>query len=231
MKRIIAIAVLASLIASANAFGALTLATAEGTWGGEVGGVNVNFPVDQPISYGNGYEDQVRWGTPAEQFQSGLGFTGSAPPESIFEIGDPFQVGLLRHFNEPIAVGSNATSVNLSISLLFTDPAIVGSFDFTMNINETPNTDVPPDDFIYFSSPSAPQSYVVDGIEYTLELLGFGDNWDNLTTQFQSPEGQTNETILWGRITATPVVPAPAAILLSALGTGLVGWLRRRNTL
>lgn len=229
MKRLIFIALLASLLAVANTASALTLATVDEAWSSHVGGLSVSYPINVPILYGNGTEDQVRWGTDVGFGQSGLGFTGSAAPSQTFAIGEPFEVGLLRHFNNTVDLGSSCSAVDLGITLTFSDPALVGNFVFTLNINETPNTDVPPDDFIYFPNAFSSQSFVINGETYTLELLGFGDNPGSLADQFQSPEGTTNSTRLWGRIT-TPI-PAPGALLLGAMGTGLVGWLRRRRTL
>ena len=81
---------------------ALTLSEVDGTWSNTVGGTNVNYPANVPVDYGNGSEDQVRWGDNAGFGQSGLGFTGAAPPPSSFEIGDSFEMGQLRHFNTPI---------------------------------------------------------------------------------------------------------------------------------
>lgn len=232
MKRLIFVALLASLLVATNTASALTLATAEGVWSNEVGGTDVSFPSDVGILYGNGFEDQVRWGTDVGNGQSGLGFTGNYPPPGTVNIGDPFQVGLLRHFNNAVALGSSSTTVDLTISLAFSDPVgLGGDFGYTFNINETSNQPGPVDDIIDFGNSFASQSIEIDGVMYTLELLGFGDDPGSLADQFISPEGEINETFLWGRITIRPIIPAPGALLLGAMGTGLIGWLRRRRTL
>ncbi len=229
MKRFISAALLISLLAGTNSASALTLSSVEGTWDNAIGGLDVTFPSDVPVLYGNKSEDQVRWGTDVGNGKSGLGFTGAAS-DSTFNIGDPFAVGQLRHFNNSVALGSSSSAVDLTINLSFSNPSgLENSFLFTFGINETPNSPDPVDDFIFFPSSFPCETCVIGGTQYTLQLLGFGPNPDQLQDQFQSPEGSINSTLLWGRITSP--IPAPGALLLGAMGTGLIGWLRRRRAL
>lgn len=234
MKRLICVALLASLLAAAStANAAVTLGLSEGVWSNPVGGTDLNYLYDQPVAYGNGKADQIWWGTQyKDQGQSGLDFTGAAPPPDTFNLGQPFEIGMLRHFNNPILSGTSATAVDLTVGFTFDDPAgISGNFTFTLLINETPNTPGPVDDIISFPVATSSETIEIDGKVYVLEILGFGDTPGALDDQFVSPEGGTNATFLWGRLTQESMIPAPGALLLGAMGTGFIGWLRRRRTL
>ncbi|HCY86843.1 MAG TPA: hypothetical protein DHV36_17065 [Desulfobacteraceae bacterium] len=52
-------------------------------------------------------------------------------------------------------------------------------------------------------------------------FLGFGDTADDLMSSFTSYERMTNDTELWGKITAVNPVPEPTTMLL--FGFGLLG--------
>ena len=83
--------IIAVLIIASHVMGQFTLSDVTGTWSNAVGGSGINYPTV-------GDENQVRWGDPAGSTQSGLGFTGSAPPDIVLNLVETFEIGTLRHF-------------------------------------------------------------------------------------------------------------------------------------
>jgi hypothetical protein len=212
-----------------NAKADLMLTAVDGDWSNPVGpgtSITGNVIFDTPatnsvgVLYGNLLQDQIRWGDPANSEKSGLGFTGAT--SSTIAIGDAFEIGQLAHFNNPIYDGTEIDLADLTITLKF-DTGATTSFLYTLGINETPNnTGGSPgdDDIISFPSSYPEERFYISGELYTLQLLGFGSDAGSLLSQFSSPEGLTNDTLLWGRVVQTPV---PGAVLLGMLGLGVAG--------
>jgi len=223
---------------------ALTLSNVDGNWSSIWGGSNISAANNVAVGYGNCSQDQIRWGKPFGRYQSGLGFTGVASPDLVFDMGDAFTIGQLEHFNEEIYRGTAARSAGLNINMSFSDPALLNcTFNLNFAINETLNiTRSSPvdDDIITFSSSFASNSFEIDGIEYTLQLLGFGADPNHLLNYFQTPEGSSNRALLWGRITTSDPpppepppepVPEPSTVLLLGAGlAGLAGFRKRHSS-
>jgi len=209
--------------------GAISLNLSSGSWNQPVGGSQIVY---QTV----GSETQVRWGTPAygggTSQKSGVGFTGVGP--STFGLGEIFQVGQLRHFNNAISGGTAASAVNLSLYLNFDNPVATQSFNLNLQIDETPNggtcayfSITPCADKISISETSLSNQFSVAGIDYTLQLLGFSLTPGGVPiNEFISQEGGTNQASLFAKVTAagSEPVPEPATVAGTALWLLAARW-------
>lgn len=184
---------------------------------GSSSGVFVNPAPGSAVVTGVG-TNVFTWGTPSGTPPNELEFTGTAFAGTT---GTPFSFGTLDYFNGTVLAGTEATSVDLSVTLTFTDPAgVVQSFTFPLLLINTPNVAGDPEasaDIVHLPSGIAPEFFVVDGVGYSLEFLGFSTGGGGPVLDLRALEGATASAQLVGVVNA---VPEPGTLAL--FGTGLL---------
>ena len=126
-----------------------------------------------------------------------------------------FAVAGLTYRNGRTRTGTDVTSVPVDLLLAFTSPGGIGNqaFNFNFQFNITPNsvdpiTDTANDDLLTVQNVQSSTVFTYLGNTYTLRLLGFGSNANQLTSTFRLPEDQTTQSTLWATISA-PIEPPP----------------------
>ena len=159
--------------------------------------------------YVNGlYTNEVRWGERYSDEQSGLRFDGVSI--NRFSLDEPFEIGTLTHFNNPTTLGTAASEAELEITLDF--PNLGGSIPLLLSfdVDETTNTYPCPypsstacSDLITFPyNPNTKnQRFYHDGELYTFQIIGFGEDFNNLESGLISEEYNSNSTKLFGLLT------------------------------
>lgn len=204
----------------------------------------------------SGGEQQVRYGDdtwPSDEVcpndpevQSGLGFSGAG--EISFQIGVPFKLGDFRHYNRSIWADNPLESVDLAIALGLGDSSV--TLYYTLALNETDNVQCLPgeaspcEDVADIVTTIPNQTFVIGDMEYTLQILGFGDpnDLDSITGTITTDENDITHTALVGqfvvvgpdtmRIAPSPPIPDAPALCLIGLGLAALGgvlWYGRRT--
>ncbi len=234
--RLLAAAV-AALCFAAPAFAAsLTLTDIDGDWSSS-----------SPTVEGLG-TSEIRWGEPAVRRQSGYNFTSSATPFTVQD-QSRFVVGEFVHDNFPV-FGPFLQSANLRVqfSIVGVDRPITSTFQFFHNetLND-PSGDRCPngemngtglnvsgcaDSVTATLNREQSESFVIDGVTYVLDILGFQSEGETLTN-FWTQENLSNsaELVAIFRVLdgePVPEIPLPASGVLLLISLTALGLTRRR---
>jgi hypothetical protein len=146
--------------------------------------------------------------------------------------GTPFAVGKIHYYNGTILADSGADSVDLALTLSFTNPAgLVATPNYLLTLINTPNVGTPAQmaDIISFPTVLPTQTFVIGGTTYTLALdVGTvtGSGFSSQHT-FSVLENASADATLMGTITAAVPEPVSSGLLLA--GLGVLGFAARRR--
>lgn len=172
----------------------------------------------------------------------------------------PGLLGVFNHLNFPIFDPQYLQSVTLNVSahIILTDASGnhdlgVLNFVFDFTHDETPNGGIPGGPFsgtcpygpangtginsagcadrVTVTSNAASQVFNIDGVLYTLDILGFSqDGGTTISNQFLTVENQNNVAGLYAIVRAVEnQIPEPGTLALVGLALLAVGFMRRKS--
>lgn len=168
------------------------------------------------------------WGVGrAGDLESGFTFAGKT---IVADINTPFSLGTLSYFNGVTLLGTEISSVDLSVTIALTMPAsITKEFTEKLSIVTSPNNGDPnaSGDSVIFPASFPKFTFAVDGANYILDIIGFG-NIDNsgfitLVQGFHTQEQYGAEVELLCRITNASLIVGLGDSVAAGYGLGSDG--------
>jgi len=241
-SKFVAAAVCAATLGATASAAPVSFSNITGSWSSIDPAAGIN------VSNNGTANPSLRWGNPATNAgQSGYDFNAAAnfmvevPPDTDVDLGS------FSHLNNPIT-GTSLNSATLTVAIdIVVDGIAQGSrnfvFDFTHN--ETTNSSNPCAngeannqgvningcaDLVTVTNNNLSEDFLVDGVLYTIAILGFKVG-DDIVTTFETIEQMTNTAQLIGRVTVAEVpIPAAIPLFLSGIaGLGFAGRMRKKK--
>ncbi|MDX1990944.1 MAG: choice-of-anchor K domain-containing protein [bacterium] len=244
MSRKLSVLLMLILLLVVSEAAALGLNNVDGVWIGSNAGSTppaclriqntvTNQTDENILAYGDGREilnnNQCTMGSvPNLDRQSGFGFDG-VNRITEFRPGDPFLIGEFKHYNNPLYPNAPLRTAQMRLNLSFSSPALNTSLNYTFRLDETPNSPPCPYggdvfgcfDRVDFESTITEDTFVIDGVVYTLQIAGFVRgrapscrfNPAQVVEAFITAEQAVNTACLFGRL----LVAAPSITLTKTL--------------
>jgi len=182
----------------------------------------------------SGDQTFIEWGTVKAFRGAKSSLTYNSIDDFSENDGAVFRIATLIYNNTEITESSSyalkVLDKSLDIGIEFTNPASteIFVFNYDLMIVETDNAARDSADRVSLvPADNLSPNFVLDGQEFTFELIGFGNSLEGITKSFVQDENVSDSVELYAKITAVPV-PSALWLFMTAL-SGFIMTSKRKS--